>query len=134
MLFRFIQTPGSQQGRWTLLWLAVALGLCLRAKLYVPAVTFMVVVGFLVWVLVWERAPLAEPAPAPAPPPREDQRRRNRRNPKSGGVPPPSPPRSKRAWDPMLERRIGGAAAPVGGGAAIWWTWGVAPQCSSVWV
>jgi Gpi18-like mannosyltransferase len=123
LLFRFIQTPDSPQRRTTLLWLAIALGLCLSAKLYVPAVIFLVVVGFLVWVLVWERMPRPEPVPAPAPPPRENQPRRNRRGQSKAApaakAPAPARVRTKRVWDPMLERRVGGALALVGGVAAI---------------
>ncbi len=115
LLFRFIQMPDTPRRRTTLLWMAIALGLCLSAKLYVPAVTFLLVTGFLVWVLIGERAPRPVSMPAPAP---EPQRRRNRRSqPKK--APPPVPPPPQRQWDPMLERRVGGALALVGGVAAI---------------
>jgi Gpi18-like mannosyltransferase len=118
LLFRFIQTPDSPRRRTTLLWMAVALGLCLSAKLYVPAITFLLVAGFMVWVLVRERAPQPRPVAAPEPP--ERQRGRNRRNqPRKPAPAVVAPPKGAQQWDPMLERRIGGSLALVGGVAAI---------------
>jgi Gpi18-like mannosyltransferase/predicted membrane-bound dolichyl-phosphate-mannose-protein mannosyltransferase len=51
LLFKFIQTPGVQPRRRILPWLGVALGLCVGAKLYIPAVTFLLVMGFLAYVI-----------------------------------------------------------------------------------
>jgi dolichyl-phosphate-mannose--protein O-mannosyl transferase len=53
MLFRFIETAEAPARRNTLVWTGLALGLCLASKLYVPAVTFLLVTGFLVYDL-WE--------------------------------------------------------------------------------
>ena len=47
LLFRFAQEKTPSRSRRTLGWLGVTLGLCLSAKLYVPAATFVLVVGFL---------------------------------------------------------------------------------------
>ena len=43
-------------------WIGLALGLCLASKLYIPAITFLLVVGFIVYVI-------ARDHPKPAPPP-----------------------------------------------------------------
>ena len=51
LLFRFIQTADLIEKRRTLLAMGAVLGLCLSAKLYIPAVTFLLVVGFLWFVL-----------------------------------------------------------------------------------
>jgi predicted membrane-bound dolichyl-phosphate-mannose-protein mannosyltransferase len=51
LLFRFMETSDLMKQRRTLLALAIVLGLCLSAKLYIPALTFLLVVGFLVWFL-----------------------------------------------------------------------------------
>ena len=117
-LFRFIQQPDGPRRRWTMLWMAIALGLCLSAKLYVPAITFLVVVGFMVWVLIRERMPQPVSAPAPVQAPAARRNRRNQPKAKGGGAP-PAAPKNNRAWDPLLERRIGGAVALVGGVSAI---------------
>ena len=117
-LFRFIQQPDGPRRRWTLLWMAIALGLCLSAKLYVPAVTFVVVVGFMVWVLIRERVPRPAPLAPPMPVEPRSARRRNQAKAKSTGAP-PAAPKNIRTWDPLLERRVGGAVALVSGVAAI---------------
>jgi dolichyl-phosphate-mannose--protein O-mannosyl transferase/Gpi18-like mannosyltransferase len=52
LLFRFMQMPPGVQRRRTLIYLAIALGLCLGSKLYVPAVTFLIVVGFVFYTLL----------------------------------------------------------------------------------
>jgi hypothetical protein len=119
LLFRFIQTPESPQRRTTLLWMAIALGLCLSAKLYVPAVTFLLVTGFLVWVLVREHAPRTEPAPAAKPIAEPQKRSKGRNQPRRTPAAVVAPPKPARQWDPMLERRVGGALALVFGVAAI---------------
>jgi Gpi18-like mannosyltransferase/predicted membrane-bound dolichyl-phosphate-mannose-protein mannosyltransferase len=46
LLFRFLQSHAHTDARRTLGLLGVSLGLCLSAKLYVPAATFVLVVGF----------------------------------------------------------------------------------------
>jgi len=51
-LFRFIQTPDGAQRRRTLIYMGIALGLCLGSKLYVPAVTFLLVAGFVAFTLL----------------------------------------------------------------------------------
>src|SRR5260370_24882004 len=55
LLFRFMQTADATERRRTLLYTGVALGLCLGSKLYVPAITFMLVIGVVA-------DPLARPA------------------------------------------------------------------------
>ncbi len=60
LLFKFIQAPGLRARRRILPWLGVALGLCVGAKLYIPAVTFLLVMGFLAYVIA------KDPSLAPA--------------------------------------------------------------------
>jgi hypothetical protein len=111
--------PDSPRRRSTLLWMAIALGLCLSAKLYVPAVTFLLVTGFMVWVLIGERTRQPQPvAVLPAPPERRRGRARSNQA-RKPIIAAPAPPKPERQWDPMLERRVGGAVALVGGVAAI---------------
>src|SRR5579885_125279 len=52
LLFRFIDAPDHAARRRVLPWLGVSLGLCLGSKLYIPAITFLLVVGFMIWVLM----------------------------------------------------------------------------------
>jgi Gpi18-like mannosyltransferase len=70
--FKFAQTPDACGRRRILPWIGLALGLCLASKLYIPAITFLLVTGFLLYVLAKERpetAPkAAEPSKAPEPP------------------------------------------------------------------
>jgi Gpi18-like mannosyltransferase/predicted membrane-bound dolichyl-phosphate-mannose-protein mannosyltransferase len=54
-LFRFFETANPFDRRKTLLWMGLALGACLGSKLYIPAVTFLLVTGFLIYHL-WEPA------------------------------------------------------------------------------
>jgi Gpi18-like mannosyltransferase len=54
LLFKFVETPGTADRRRVLPWLGLSLGLCVAGKLYIPAVTFLLVVGFLVWLLMRE--------------------------------------------------------------------------------
>ena len=56
LFFKFVQTPDTAGRRRVLPWLGLSLGLCVAGKLYVPAVTFLLVVGFMVWVLMREPA------------------------------------------------------------------------------
>ncbi len=51
LLFRFMQTADATERRRTLIYTGVALGLCLGSKLYVPAITFMLVIGFVAYTL-----------------------------------------------------------------------------------
>lgn len=64
LLFRFIQTPDPRARRRTLLAMAVTLGLCLGSKLYVPAITYLLVIGFMTYVLLSEGRSSAGSAPA----------------------------------------------------------------------
>lgn len=52
LFFKFAQTRGLHARRWILPWIGVALGLCLAGKLYIPAITFLLVMGFIVYVLM----------------------------------------------------------------------------------
>ena len=47
--FRFIQSSNPYRERWTLLLLGIAMGLCLGAKLLLPGITFLLVLGFLIY-------------------------------------------------------------------------------------
>jgi dolichyl-phosphate-mannose--protein O-mannosyl transferase/Gpi18-like mannosyltransferase len=58
-MFRFIQSPDWRDRRRTLVWLGIALGLCLGSKLYVPACTFLLVAGFVVFTLARPDPPSA---------------------------------------------------------------------------
>ena len=55
MLFRFIENTDPPDRRRTMVWMGVALGLCLGSKLYIPEAIFLVVMGFLIYAL-WEPA------------------------------------------------------------------------------
>jgi len=65
LFFKFAQTPDATERRRILPWIGLALGLCLASKLYVPAVTFLLVMGFILYVFAKER-PDAAPAAASA--------------------------------------------------------------------
>ena len=52
LLFRLMQTPDPLRSRPTLAALGITLGLCLGSKLYVPGVTFLLVMGFLWFTLM----------------------------------------------------------------------------------
>ena len=49
LLFRFMQLRDRGAKRVTLVFLGIMLGLCLGSKLYVPAETFLLVMGFLIY-------------------------------------------------------------------------------------
>jgi Gpi18-like mannosyltransferase/4-amino-4-deoxy-L-arabinose transferase-like glycosyltransferase len=49
LMFRLIQLPDREARRTTLIFLGITLGLCLGSKLYVPAETFLLVLGFLIY-------------------------------------------------------------------------------------
>lgn len=51
LMFRFIQNPDWRDRRRTLIFLGISLGLCLGSKLYVPAITFLLVIGFVTYTL-----------------------------------------------------------------------------------
>ncbi len=59
LLFRFMQTPNLASRRILLVPLGIALGLCLGAKLYVPGITFLLVIGFVGFTL-WRPQSSAE--------------------------------------------------------------------------
>ncbi len=89
LLFRFIQAGDLMERRRILLAMGVVLGLCLSAKLYIPVVTFLLVVGVMCFVLMRRpRSTLAD------------------KNVRSWS-------------DALRERRIRGALALVGGVSAI---------------
>ncbi len=68
LFFKFAQTPDTRARRRILPWIGLALGLCLASKLYIPAITFLLVMGFILYVLAKER-----PKPAPVVPPVESK-------------------------------------------------------------
>ncbi len=49
LLFRFIQSSNPYRERRTLLALGIAIGLCLGAKLLLPGISFLLVLGFLIY-------------------------------------------------------------------------------------
>jgi Gpi18-like mannosyltransferase len=61
LFFKFAETPEAKARQRILPWIGLALGLCLASKLYIPAITFLLVVGFIVYVI-------ARDGPTPAPP------------------------------------------------------------------
>jgi Gpi18-like mannosyltransferase len=63
LFFKFAETTDPKARRHILPWIGLALGLCLASKLYIPAITFLLVVGFIVYVIARDR-----PKPAPPPP------------------------------------------------------------------
>jgi len=70
LFFKFAQTPDTSARRRVLPWIGLALGLCLASKLYIPAITFLLVTGFILYVLAKDRlnaAPAAAPVESEAP-------------------------------------------------------------------
>src|SRR3984957_8186858 len=63
LFFKFAQTLDPKGRQRILPWIGLALGLCLASKLYIPAITFLLVLGFIVYVIARDR-----PKPAPAEP------------------------------------------------------------------
>jgi dolichyl-phosphate-mannose-protein mannosyltransferase len=51
LLFRFMQTSDTGERRRTLIYMGLSLGLCLGSKLYVPGITFLLVMGFVAYTL-----------------------------------------------------------------------------------
>ncbi|MGO9266508.1 MAG: phospholipid carrier-dependent glycosyltransferase [Candidatus Binataceae bacterium] len=67
LMFQFIQTPGLARRRNLLIALGVVLGLCLGSKLYIPAITFVLVWGFVAFTMWRPQLPAsANMAVAPA--------------------------------------------------------------------
>ena len=64
LFFKFVQTPDQKARQRVLPWIGLALGLCLASKLYVPGITFLLVVGFIVYVIARDRPKPAPPEPA----------------------------------------------------------------------
>ncbi len=64
LFFKFAEAPDAKARRRILPWIGLALGLCLASKLYIPAITFLLVVGFVVYVIARDR-PDAEPSGPP---------------------------------------------------------------------
>ncbi len=52
LLFRFAEATGPRDRRRTLAAMGITLGLCLAAKLYIPAVTFLLCAGFMVYFIM----------------------------------------------------------------------------------
>ncbi|MGH7913756.1 MAG: phospholipid carrier-dependent glycosyltransferase [Candidatus Binataceae bacterium] len=59
LLFRFAEATGPRDRRRTLAAMGITLGLCLGSKLYIPAVTFLLCAGFMVYFIM--RSDLAAP-------------------------------------------------------------------------
>ena len=68
LFFKFAQTPDLKARRRILPWIGLALGLCLASKLYIPAITFLLVVGFMIYVIARDHPKVETPAPAPVEP------------------------------------------------------------------
>ncbi|HEV2171910.1 MAG TPA: phospholipid carrier-dependent glycosyltransferase, partial [Candidatus Binatus sp.] len=67
LFFKFAQTPDRRARRQLLAWIGLVLGLGLASKLYIPAVTFLLVMGFIVYVLAKEQPdPVPDPVLNPA--------------------------------------------------------------------
>jgi Gpi18-like mannosyltransferase len=65
LFFRFAQTPEPGARRRLLPWIGLVLGLCLASKFYIPAITFLLVMGFILYVLAKDR-PAAAPTESKA--------------------------------------------------------------------
>lgn len=77
LMFAFIQTPGLARRRNILIALGVVLGLCLGSKLYIPAITFLLVWGFVAFTM-WRPQLAARPDAAVTPVSRVKRERRQR--------------------------------------------------------
>src|SRR5260370_27918771 len=64
LFFKFAETRDTNARRRILPWIGLALGFCLASKLYIPAITFLLVLGFVVYVIARDR-PRREPPPPP---------------------------------------------------------------------
>ena len=63
LFFKFAQAPDPGARRRILPWIGLVLGLCLASKFYIPAITFLMVMGFILYVLARDR-PAAAPVAA----------------------------------------------------------------------
>ncbi len=86
LFFRFAQTPDAAARRRILPWIGLVLGLCLASKFYIPAITFLLVMGFILYVLARDR-----PKAAPAAPPVIEPKAANDSKAKKIKVPLPAP-------------------------------------------
>ncbi len=68
LFFKFAQTPDPKARRRILPWIGLVLGLCLASKLYIPAITFLLVMGFMIYVIARDHPKVEAPAPAPVEP------------------------------------------------------------------
>jgi Gpi18-like mannosyltransferase/predicted membrane-bound dolichyl-phosphate-mannose-protein mannosyltransferase len=59
LLFRFMQTEGLLAKRKLLIWIGIALGICLGSKLYIPAIACVLVAAFVAYD-VWEMGAVQE--------------------------------------------------------------------------
>ena len=84
-LFRFARRADALSGRRALAWMGFALGLCLGSKLLIPAVTVLLVIGFVVVIMVGEARAVGPNG------------------------------KFESNWDGQLAGKIGGALALVGG-------------------
>jgi Gpi18-like mannosyltransferase/predicted membrane-bound dolichyl-phosphate-mannose-protein mannosyltransferase len=62
LLFRFIDLRSHRARRNALVWMGIALGACVGSKLYIPAVTFLLVMGFMMYALSREQRPALKSA------------------------------------------------------------------------
>jgi Gpi18-like mannosyltransferase len=65
LFFKFAEMRDAKARRRILPWIGLALGLCLASKLYIPAITFLLVMGFIVYVLASDHPKTEAPAPEP---------------------------------------------------------------------
>jgi Gpi18-like mannosyltransferase len=108
LFFKFVQTADRRARRKLLAWIGLTLGLCLASKLYIPAITFLLVMGFILYVLVREQAvPVLDPAADPSPNPMLQPAGNPAPNPGPIGAKPQISGKLKKAKSPVL------APAPV---------------------
>ena len=86
LFFRFAQTHDAAARRRILPWIGLVLGLCLASKFYIPAITFLMVMGFILYVLAEDR-----PKAAPAAPPVVEPKAPIDSKAKKTKAPPPAP-------------------------------------------
>src|SRR5579862_8790244 len=67
LFFKFVQTPDTKARQRILPWIGLALGLCLASKLYVPGITLLLVLGFIVYVIARDHPKPAPPEPVVEP-------------------------------------------------------------------
>ena len=66
LFFKFAQTKDTKARRRLLPLIGLALGLCLSGKLYIPGITFLLVTGFMLYVLGQEKTKVADAKPGEA--------------------------------------------------------------------